>query len=127
MKAPENRSFYVKMGCLPLEKVGTLLGKLYKSVVLLGTYIEHVGKLGNVLGNILRTWWEHNKKTLFPPPKNIFHMEEGHYYPLYIPKVKQNISYLQRKGSSQTRNPNFRSRNDPYMGLGFRVWSPYPT
>jgi hypothetical protein len=87
LKAPENRSFYVKMGCLPLEKVGTLLGKPYKSVVLLGTYIEHIGKLGNVLGNILRTWWEP-----IPPKKNLFHMEEGHYYPLYIPKVKQDIS-----------------------------------
>jgi hypothetical protein len=62
-------------------------------VVLLGTYIEHIGKLGNVLGNILRTWWEHNqKKILIYPQKDLFPYEEGYYYLLNIKKVKQDIS-----------------------------------
>jgi len=54
-----------------LEKVGTLLGKPYKSGVLVGTYIENIGNLGNVFGkhieNMVGT--QPKKISYFPPQK----------------------------------------------------------
>lgn len=54
---------------------------------------------------------------------------EDYFYLLNIPKVKarHHLAPPQRKGSSQTRNPILGQGMTHIWGLGFRVWSPYPT
>ncbi len=59
----------------------------------------------------------------YPPQKKSFPYGGGSLLsPLHTKSKARHQLAPQRKGSSQTRNPNLRSRNDPYMGLGFRVW-----
>jgi len=54
MEAPQNRRFYGKMECLPLwptciGETGRTLNKTYGTKA--RCYWEHIGNLGNILGN----------------------------------------------------------------------------